>query len=101
MKNETHNNTDHKVDEELDKMIIDEKKWFNLACEGKLKYIHDIKIPNGMNCIHENKVNKISEYSLLHDIINPSKRIKNINSHYSHILPGYMNTQKVIAEFNI
>ena len=52
-----------------------------------------------MNCIHENKVNKISEYSLLHDIINPSKRIKNINSHYSHILPGYMNTQKVIAEF--
>ena len=26
-----------------------------------------------MDCIHENEVNKIAEFNLLHDIINPSK----------------------------
>ena len=34
-----------------------------------------------MNFIHDKKVNKIDEYNLLHDIRNPSKHTKNINSH--------------------
>ena len=29
-----------------------------------------------MTCIHQNEANKISEYNLLHDIINPSKHTK-------------------------
>ena len=36
-----------------------------------------------MTCIHGNKVNRISEYNLLHDILNPSKKTKILNSLYS------------------
>ena len=53
-----------------------------------------MKRPNGMNCIHNNDVNKISECNLLHDILNPSKRTKNINNNYSPILHVCMNTRK-------
>ena len=53
-----------------------------------------------MNRIHENKVNKIAECNLLHIIINPSKRTKNLNIHYSHILHGYRNARKDRAKFN-
>ena len=52
-----------------------------------------------MNCIHESSVNKISEYSLLHEIINPSKQTKTIDSHYSTIIHGCMNTRKGKARF--
>ena len=52
-----------------------------------------------MTCTRENEVNKISECNLLHDILNPSKRTKNLNSHYSTILHGCINTQKVRAKF--
>ena len=45
-----------------------------------------------MNRIHDNKVNNIAECNLLHDMINPSKHTKNINSHYSPILHVCMNT---------
>ena len=41
---------------------------------------------NDMNCIHDNKVNNIAERNLLHDIINPYKHNKSINTHYEHIL---------------
>ena len=47
-----------------------------------------------MTCIHENKVNKISECNLIHDIINPPKRTENINSNYYPILHVYMNTRR-------
>ena len=47
---------------------------------------------NIMNRIHDNKLNNISECYLLHDIINASKRTKNLNSHYYPILRGCMNT---------
>ena len=40
--------------------------------------------------IHDNEANSIAEWNLLHDIINTSKRAKNINSHYSPILNWYM-----------
>ena len=34
--------------------------------------IYDIKSLNNMNRIHDNEVNNISEWNLIHDIINPS-----------------------------
>ena len=37
---------------------------------------YEIEIQNGMTCIHGNEVNKITEFSLIHDILNPPKRIK-------------------------
>ena len=49
--------------------------------------------------IHDNEVNNIAEYNLLHDIINPPKRASNINRHYSPILHGSMNIRKVRAKF--
>ena len=53
-----------------------------------------------MTCIHDKKVNKLSECNLLHDIINSFKRTKNINSHYYLILHGCINTQKGRARFD-
>ena len=47
-----------------------------------------------MNCIHDNVVNNIAEYNVLHDILNPSKFTKNINSHYYPILHEGMNILK-------
>ena len=52
-----------------------------------------------MTCTHENKVTKISEFNLLHGIINPPKRAKNLNFHYSPILHRCMNTRKGKAKF--
>ena len=37
--------------------------------------------------------------NLLHDILNPPKRTKNVKIHNSHILHGCMNTQKGRAKF--
>ena len=58
-----------------------------------------IEKQNDMIHIHEKEVNKISEYNLLHDIINPPKRAKNLNSHHSPILHRFMNTRKGKAKF--
>ena len=44
-----------------------------------IKNLYDIKIPNGMSCIHENEVNKIDECNLHHDMINTSKLTKILN----------------------
>ena len=52
-----------------------------------------------MTRIQNNEVKNISECNLLHDIINPSKRTKNLNSHYSPILHGCMNTRKGKSKF--
>ena len=41
-----------------------------------------------MTRIHDKEVNKIAECNLLHDIINPPKHTKNLNSHYSPIIHG-------------
>ena len=49
--------------------------------------------------IHDNEVNNIAECNLLHDIINPPKHAKNINSHYPSILHGCMSTRKVRVRF--
>ena len=44
--------------------------------------------------IHDNEEKNIDEWNLLHDIFNPPKCSKNINSHYSPILHECMNTRK-------
>ena len=54
-----------------------------------------------MNCTHDNKVNNMSEGNLLHVMLNPSKRIKIMNSNYSPILHVCMNTCKGKEKFNI
>ena len=41
----------------------------------------------------------ISEYNLLHDMINPPKRTKHLNIHYSPILHGCMNNGKGKVKF--
>ena len=46
--------------------------------------------------IHDNEVNNISEFNLLHDIINPPKRAKNLNIHYSPIIHGWMNIKNFL-----
>ena len=52
-----------------------------------------------MTHIHDKNVNKIAEYYLLHDIINPPKCAKYLNSHYSPMLHGCVNTRKYRAKF--
>ena len=52
-----------------------------------------------MTFIQENKVNKLSEWNLLHDILNPPKHNKILNIHYSPILQGYINICKGEAKF--
>ena len=49
--------------------------------------------------IRDKEVNNIDEQNLLHDIINPPKRTKNVDSHYSPILYGCMNNRKSKAKF--
>ena len=49
---------------------------------------------NNMKHKQDNEVNNITEFNLLHDIINYSKHNENINSQYSPILHGCMNTRK-------
>ena len=52
-----------------------------------------------MTRIHNNEVNNTSECNSLHEIINPPKCAKNLNSHYSPILHVCMNTRKGKAKF--
>ena len=52
-----------------------------------------------MTCIYENRVNKLAECNLLHDVLNPPKLNKSLNIHYSHILQGCMNIRKGKAKF--
>ena len=52
-----------------------------------------------MTCIHRDKVNKITECSWIHDIINSYKLIKFLNSHQYPIMHVCMNTQKDRAKF--
>ena len=65
---------------------------------GTQKYIWDWN-PEWYDFIHGNKVNKLAECNLLHDILNLHKRTKLLNSHYSPILQGCMNICKGKAKF--
>ena len=79
-------------------MILKKKiDWRKHVLTLKISYV--IENRNEMIYIHDNEVKNIAGCNLLHDIINPSKRDKNINIHYSHILHGCMNTRKGRAKF--
>ena len=47
-----------------------------------------------MKNINDNEVNNISEFNLLHDILNPYKSTKITDSYYLPILHGFMNTHR-------
>ena len=47
-----------------------------------------------INSLHDNEVNEIHEFNLLHGILNLSKLTKYINSHYYPILDGCMSTRR-------
>ena len=49
--------------------------------------------------INNNEVKNIYECNLLHDMINPPKLAKSLNSHYSPILHRCMNTRKGKSKF--
>ena len=53
-----------------------------------------------MTRIHEKEVNNIAECNLIYDIINPPKRTKILNIHYSPIIHVFMDTRKGRAKFN-
>ena len=59
---------------EIYKLSLDEnyKEWHKRAFESEFVNIYDIKSLNNMNRIHDNKSNHISEFNLLHDILNTS-----------------------------
>ena len=49
--------------------------------------------------MHDNKLNNIAEWNLLHDIFKLPKCTITLNSQYSPILHGCMNTRKGKAKF--
>ena len=49
--------------------------------------------------IHDKEVNKISEFNLIHDMINPPKCAKILNIYYHPIIHIFMNTRKGRAKF--
>ena len=59
-------------------MSPDDKKenteWRRHAFERKIENKYEIESHHGINFIHGNKGNKLAEYNLLHDILNPPKR---------------------------
>ena len=57
-----------------------------------------MKILVDMNLIHDKEVNNISECNLLHNILNPSKFIKNININYSPILHLCTNKRRLMEK---
>ena len=63
------------------------------------KFICDWKSKRNYIYIYYKEVKNIDEYNLLHDIINPPKRAKNINSHYYPILHGCTDIRKGRAKF--
>ena len=48
--------------------------------------------------IIDKEVNKIAEFNLIHDKINPTKQAKNINRLYSPIIHRCTNTRHVRAK---
>ena len=57
---------------QVDKISLeDTKENFKHASEYKNKHSYGIENINDMTRIHNNEVNNIARYNLLHDIINP------------------------------
>ena len=73
--------------------------WLKHAFEYEQKKSYGIQNWNDMMRIQNNEVNNIAECNLLHDIINPPKRDKILNSQYSPIVQRCMNTGNGRARF--
>ena len=77
-----HKNIKIEIDEkdlyELDKFIFDEihLEWHKCTFEIELKNIYNMNIFNDINIVHDNEVNNIYEWNLLHGILNHSKCTK-------------------------
>ena len=73
---------------QVDKMILEDTKekldWIKRAFEYENKNAYGIKNRNDMMRKHNNEVNNIAEFNLLHDIINPPKRAKIVNPSLSY-----------------
>ena len=103
----SHENIESDFDEsklyQINNMSLYETKgkleWRKCAFECECKSTYDIEIHNVVTSIHDKKVNNIPEYNLLHDILNPPKRTKKLNSHYSPIIHGCMNTWNCKEKF--
>ena len=84
-------------------MSLEETKekleWHKHEFECEQKITHGIENQNYITRIHDNEVNKTAECNLLHDIINPPKRTKYLNSHNSTTLRGCINTRHGRAKF--
>ena len=84
-------------------MSLEETKekleWRKRVFEWEHKISYGIENQNGMTHIHDKEVNKITEWYLLHYIINPPKLTKYLNIYYSSILHVCMNTRKGKATF--
>ena len=81
---------------QVENMSLDETKEKMECCKRALEYENSYVIENRDKLIHihDNEVNNIAECNLLRDIINPPKRAKNVDIHYSPILHGCMKTRK-------
>ena len=53
-----------------------------------------------INEIHDNDVHNISELNLQHYLFHPSKCVKTIDSYYSLIIHGCINTHKSKIKYN-
>ena len=86
----------------LRKWVLKRQKkleWPKRAFECEQKNSYGIEHRYDMTRINDKEVNKIAEWNLLHNIINPTKHAATLNSHYSPILHGCMNSRKIRANF--
>ena len=68
--------------------------WRKSEFKYTLKNTYGIENRNYMMPMHNDKVNKISEFNLLHDIINPPKHNRNLHRHYYPIGYGCIHTRE-------
>ena len=97
-----------KICMKFEKTSLEETKenleWRKRAFEYKKRNAYGIEnrndMTNDMTRISNKKLKNKAECNLLHDIINTPKRAKKINSHYSPILHGCINTRKGKAKLH-
>ena len=88
---------------QVDKISLEENKekleWFKREFEYVQKNSYEIEKRNYMIHIHDKEVSKIAKYDILHDIINPPKRVIILRRHYCPLIRGCMNTRNGRAKF--
>ena len=68
-------------------------EWRKHAFKYEQKNSYGIKKQTDTIHIHYKEVNKISEWNLIYDIINTTKRAEHLNIHYYPIIQVCMNTR--------